>query len=321
MYSNDHNLSLSVAVWLATDEYDNKGEIRSLSATDLLKSDRQLVLRERAPAREEGITDVTSMVSSRYGTAIHTAIENAWLSEKLPETLKALGIPKGVRDRIKVNPEVVEDGDIPVYMEIRSYKECEGIQVSGKFDFIMDGGLEDFKSTSTFTYTTGRNDDKYALQGSIYRWLNPEKITQDYMHINFLFTDWSALSAKSNPNYPQQRALKHPIHLLSVKETEAYVAGKIRRCRALMDVPEEDIPWCTNEELWQQPSTWKHYKDASAKRATRVFESAAEASSYHAEKNFQGFVKEVKGKARACRYCDGFSICTQKDSLIEAGLL
>ena len=41
---------------------------------------------------------------------------------------------------------------IPVYMEQRAYKELLGFKVSGKYDFVAEGKVQDFKSTSTFKH-------------------------------------------------------------------------------------------------------------------------------------------------------------------------
>ena len=57
--------------------------------------------------------------------------------------------------------------------------------------FVAEGKVQDFKSTSVYTYLNQTNKDKYILQGSIYRWLNEDTITRDTMDIHFIFTDWN----------------------------------------------------------------------------------------------------------------------------------
>lgn len=130
------------------------------------------------------------MVQSRIGSAIHDAIERAWTTNHV-EALSLLGYPNKVIERIRINPDpkhVTED-IIPVYLEQRANKQVGKYIISGKFDFVGDGRVEDFKSTSTFTAINNTNDEKYILQGSIYRWLNPQLITKDEMAIQFIFTD------------------------------------------------------------------------------------------------------------------------------------
>ena len=88
-YSNQTNLPLPIAVWLAHDTYDR--EAAGLSATTLMRPTRQVILAKRVPPGE-GIVDVSGMIKSRIGTAIHDAIEGAWVSDKLDNTLRNLGI-------------------------------------------------------------------------------------------------------------------------------------------------------------------------------------------------------------------------------------
>ena len=190
-YSNLTNLPLPIAVWLAHDTYD-KAEA-GLSATGLMRPVRQTILAKRVPP-DEGTVDVSGMIKSRIGTAIHDAIERAWMSSKLVDTLTSLGLPLKVVKRFVVNPinRLFNKPVIPVYLELRSSKEVNGVKISGKFDYIGDGRVHDFKTTSTFAYTSGNKDEDYILQGSIYRWLNPDIITDDRMSIIFIFSSSSS---------------------------------------------------------------------------------------------------------------------------------
>src|SRR5574343_669124 len=131
------------------------------------------------------------------GSAIHAAIEKAWLTPK--NALKALGVPNKIADNVMINPSKpmleLNPNAIPVYMEQRSYKQVGKYKVSGKFDFVAEGKVQDFKSTSVYTYLNQSNKDKYILQGSIYRWLNQDIITEDVMMIHYIVTDWSKAEA------------------------------------------------------------------------------------------------------------------------------
>ena len=146
-YTNTSNIALPLAVFLATDHYDYVPNV--ISATSLLKPARQLILADRLSS-EDNLVELSDMVSSRMGTAIHTAIEQAWLNPT--KALKSLGYSDDIIQRIKVNPETVEENDIPVYMEKRSFKKVGNHTISGKFDFVAEGKVHDFKSTSTFKY-------------------------------------------------------------------------------------------------------------------------------------------------------------------------
>ena len=112
-YSNATNIPSAVAVFLATDNYDY--DPNTISATALLKPLRQLILSRRVP-QEQTVMDISSMVKSRIGSAIHDAIERAWLTN-YKQAFKALGYPEGMIERIAVNPTEILPNQIPVYLE------------------------------------------------------------------------------------------------------------------------------------------------------------------------------------------------------------
>jgi len=320
LYTNQTKIPLSMAVFLATDYYDYQPG--AMSATSLLKPLRQLLLAERVPPAQR-VVDIAELAKSRMGTAYHDAIEKAWKSNYV-QAMKRLGYKDAIIDRIRINPEpgTLRPGDIPVYMEERMFREIDGQVISGKPDFIGNGRLEDYKSTSVYSWLHGRNDWKYRMQGSIYRWLDPKKITEEVMAIQFLFTDWQKSSAKADPQYPQNLTQHKEYPLFSLEETEEFIRTQVYRYQHFKNVPEASLPLCTNEDLWRKPTVWKFYGKPDAKRATKVFEDKAKAYSHCAkEGKGVGVVKEVPGEVAACLYCSGFDLCTQKDALIRSGEL
>lgn len=318
-YTNVSNVPLSMAVFLATDSYDYVDDANYISTTSLIKPLRQLILASRIK-QEDTTVDLVNMVPSRIGSAIHDAIERAWKTN-YRGAMKLLGYPKRVIDRVVINPskEELTDDTIPIYLEQRSFKKVGKWLIGGKFDFVGDGRVEDFKSTSTYTAINKTKDDDYILQGSIYRWLQPDIITRDEMAIQFIFTDWSAAKANSDPSYPQARIQQRVLKLKSLAETDAFIKRKLRLIEQYWDSPEEEIPYCTDEELWRSDPVFKYYKNpAKTNRSTKNFDTKQEAYQRLAEDGHVGIVVEQPGQVTACRYCPGFRLCTQKDQLLAA---
>lgn len=319
-YSNTSAVPLSLSVFLASDHYDYNYDVNTISATSLIKPLRQIVLSARVPTTD-AVVDLIQMVPLRLGTAIHDAIENAW-KNNYKDALTSLNIPEKVIAKIKINPkpeELTED-TIPIYMEQRAHKVVGKYTISGKFDFIGAGRVEDFKSTGVFTAMNNTNDSKYILQGSIYRWLNPTLITKNEMAIQYIFTDWSAVRARTDENYPKQRIQEKILPLKSLAETDAFIKNKLNQIDKYMDAPESEIPLCTDEDLWRSAPVFKYYKNpAKTARSTKNFDTRQEAYVRMAEDGGVGIVIEQPGSVSACRYCQAFSICSQKDALIAAG--
>ena len=146
VYSNVSEVPLSLAVFLATDNYDHNEDPNTISATSLIKPLRQIILSARVP-ESDGITDLTQMVASRMGSAIHDGIERAWKTNHV-NAMVAMRFPARVIDLVRINPEPEDlfDGCIPVYLEQRSHRKLGKHTISGKFDFVGDGRVEDFKT-------------------------------------------------------------------------------------------------------------------------------------------------------------------------------
>ena len=321
--SNITGISLPLAAWLAGDEYDfHANGQKAISATSLLKPVRQILLRERLTPETAQTPDVTDRIAARLGHSLHDSMEKIWVTGQYREALATLGYPQKLIDRIVVNPSEhdlrTRNDIIPVWVEQRGSREIMGYRISGKFDLVMDGELNDYKSTSTFTYTKGGKDEDYCLQGSIYRWIHRDKITSDYIHINFIFTDWMRSRAKQSPDYPQQRVLTHRVKLMSIQETDTWIRNRLRALEEHADLDEPDLPFCTDKDLWRGETTWRYYSDPKKAldpnaKSSKNLTSLAEAQAHMASKGGKGAIVEKPGSPKACGYCPAFPICSQKD--------
>lgn len=319
MYKNSTNIPLSMAVWLATDTYDYDPDPDGISVTSLLKPLKAVILERSLPTG--GDIDIADLIQAKTGVSVHDGVEHAWKVNYQP-AMVALGYPKPVIRKVVINPETLVDGDIPVYLEIRTKKEIAGFNLGGKFDFVMEGQLEDFKTTGTYNYINQGNAESYVWQGSMYRWLNPEIITNDHMKITYLFTDWKAHEAKVNPKYPQNRILSQTFPLKSVPETETFIRNRLAQIKSYTGVSQSLIPDCTKEELWQSDSVFKYYKDPlKTARSTKNFTNLMEANNRLFADGSVGKVIEVKGEVKRCRYCNASAVCLQAENLVAAKLL
>lgn len=319
-YANTSSVPLSLAVFLASDFYDHDQDQNTISATTLIKPIRQIVLGARVPEDMTPV-DLVNLVPSRMGSAIHDAIERSW-KDNYTNALANLGYPKRVIEKIRINPkpEELTDGMIPVYMEQRAKKQVGKFLITGKYDFIGDGRVEDFKSTSTYSAMSNTNDEKYIWQGSIYRWLNPQIITKDEMAIQFIFTDWSKAKAMADPKYPQQRIQQRLLPLKSYQETDAFVNRKLNQIEQYWNASEDELPRCTDADLWRSEPVFKYYKNPEKRsRSTKNFDSRHDAQLRYIEDGSVGIVVEQPGQVTACKYCPAFAICSQKDELVASG--
>jgi hypothetical protein len=323
-YTDVSEVPLALAVFLASDNYDYDDTPNVISATTLLRSLRQIILPSRLlPGM--GLTSLPSMMANREGAAIHDGIERAW-KENHRNAMEALGYPKRVIDLVMVNPtpeDLKNNPDaIPVYLEQRLKRKLGKWTISGKFDFVGEGRVQDFKRTKVWTYLNQVNNNKYALQGSIYRWLDSRLITQDDMDIHFIFSDWQGSKVRSDPNYPKLPFKTQSFDLISLREIEQFITKKVHQIETYMDAPEEEIPECSDEDLWRSEPEFKYYKNPTkTARSTKNFDNLHDARLRMVEDGSVGLIKEVPGQVTACKYCPAFAVCSQKDRLIAQGEL
>jgi len=321
-YTNKENISLALAVWLMHDDYDYDSRTNVISATSLLKPTRALVLKTQHSDLDKEV-DIMSLVPSRMGSAIHAIAEQAWTDRgNVAKALKALGISK-LGDVTIINPDKpVKDNEIPIYVEQRHETAVGDYVISGKYDLVIDGTLSDYKSTSVWTYIYDSNALKYTQQGSIYKWLAPDRITDNKVSIQFIFTDWSAAQAKRDPKYPQTRVITRDYPLWSIEKTESYINSKLDDITRLLGKPQEELPECGPEDLWESQTKYKYYKNPSKmSRATKNYDDMSEASMRLAADGNIGVIETVRGEVKACRYCEVVGVCAQAKNLQAQGRL
>lgn len=329
--TNELGISLPLAVWLLVDNYDYIDEPNYYSITTLQKPLRQIILPGRIPV-EDRTSDVSDYIARALGHSVHDSMEQAWLNERYKRAMKLLGHPQEIIDRIAVNPTDEErrasNSMIPVYLEQRMFRKItvdgKTYTIGGKYDLVADGIIQDTKSTSAWSWARGTKDDDHRLQMSGYRWLDAAmplpRITEDYGHVNFVFTDWSKAFLRS-PNYPQKRVETKDLALLPNSKVEAWITAKLRLIEKYRDTPEAELPECTDEELWRSDPVYKFYLDPAKAtdpnaRATKNFDTMAAARAYQVEKGGKGTIVTKLGEPKACGYCAGFDACTQKDKYL-----
>lgn len=321
-YTNNNNISLPLAVWLMHDDYDYDSRTNVISATSLLKPTRAFILKMQNIGLDKEV-DISDLVASRMVSAIHAIAEEAWTHpENVTKALEALGT-SGLADKIHINPEGdVNSGDIPVYVEQRHETEVDGFIISGKYDLVLDGTISDYKSTSVWTYIYDSNALKYTQQGSIYKWLAPDRITDNKIDIQFIFTDWSSAQARRDSKYPQSKVITKSYPLWSTAQTEHFIKQKLYDIKSTMALPQEMLPECTSEDLWESETKYKYFKNPSKMtRATKNYDTMDEAAIRLASDGNIGVIETVRGEVKACRYCEVVGICTQAKNLQAQGRL
>ena len=222
-YTNKNKLPNYVEAWLRNDQYDHESD--TISATKLISPARQHALYKLHADELE--MDVSDLIASRYGTAIHSAFE-------------ALDIP-GIEQEKRLYHEIEVDGN--------------KFKISGKFDMLKtmpDGTkrLVDLKSTSVWSYIYNSKNEDYIKQLSIYKYLGNKNGYNigTKAEICMVFTDWNKAQAKKSADYPSIRIAVKEITLWDDQVTEDYIKLRLR----LFKNAEKNIQdvTCSTKELW-----------------------------------------------------------------------
>ena len=314
--TNEKDIALPMAIWLLNDEYDYVNEKHYISVTTLMRPIKQILLPYRIP-KESRMMDVSELIASRMGTALHDSIEKA-IVHNTPKALKLLGYPDKIIAKVLVNPtegQLLEVTDpIVLWTEQRKLKKVGKWTVGGKFDLVAEGTVQDYKSTSAYAWVYGGRDDEHSMQLSFYKWLNPNIITNNLGVINYVFTDWMKSTAAQNTKYPPSRLMSKNVPLKEPSEIQAYTEKKLNLLEKLWDAPESAMPDCTNEELWMSESKYKYYSNPAKTdgRSSANFDTLLEANTHKATKGV-GIVITTPGEPKRCGYCPAYDVCKQKD--------
>ena len=301
MYTNRSEVPLALAVMLATDTYDYDPTPNLISASSILKPLKSLIISKRIKVPPIDIMDIHK---ARMGTAIHDAVERAWKDPS--RALALLGYP----------PELAETIIESFHSEVRTKRDLGEYIISGKFDFCINGRIQDIKTTGTFNFVKGSNIEAYRKQLSIYKWLNPTIATADEGDILYWFPDWKAYEA-AKPTYPH-----YPILGRSYLLTPNIEEWLINRLNTYEDLSKSDnLPDCTKEELMQDDSIWQYFANPDKRtKATKNFNNAEDAHTWCAAKG-KGVVLEKKGRPIYCKWCPARTACSQAETYLDNGEL
>jgi len=319
--TNKDDISLPMAVFLLHDEYDYDHRENVISATTLMKPLKAIIL-ARQNLKLVKMVDLRDLIPSTMGNALHSWNEKAWMSgSTVLKALKVKGVSDKVISRIRINPDpdTVVDGDLVIYVEKRSEKRVGNWIVVGKFDLCTDGQLADLKSCSVWSEIYDSNSEDYTLQGSIYKWLNPDIVNENSINIEKMFTDWSAVRARQGGGYPASRVVSRKYPLMSIDAIEIWIKERLDSIDNLISSPQEELPVCSKEELWQSDNVWKYYKKVGAKRATKNYDNQLEAETRLGSDG--GEVKFFPGEVKRCRYCNVVDVCDQAQGYLSSGQL
>ena len=256
----------------------------NLSATELINSPRIVQLRKLHEDKIE--TDVTEMVWSIFGTAIHGVLEHG-----------------------KDDNHLVEE---------RLHTEIDGWKISGAIDLQIvneDGSItiNDYKTCAAWSVMNEKIDWEYQL--NIYAWLveRVKKKPISKLEIVAIIRDWNRRDVVSKAGYPDAPIKVVPIQLWPFEHREKFIQDQITlHSNALFELETGDeLPHCTPEQMWEKPTTYAVKKIGGIK-ARNVCATQEEAADKIAEygKDYEIEVRQGE-RTRCANFCSVRDFCSQ----------
>ena len=276
--TNVHNLPEPL-VTLARREYYSKGAAQ-YSVTEIMSPPKIRRMREKYD--DQIVTDVSQMLWSLLGSALHVVMErgetSGWIKEE------------------------------------RLFAEVDGVSISGAIDLQEEGEagitIYDYKFTSAWAVM--QEKEEWIQQLNIYKWL-VETVKQRKvvgLKICAMVRDYSKHDLREA--YPAAPICVIDIPLWDSVKTEMYIRERLemhRESKMRADF-EEDLQNCSNEERWMSETTFA-VKREGRKTAIRVFKTIEEATEL-AEKE-KGYVETRLGEPKRCTgdFCGVSQWCAQ----------
>ena len=142
------------------------------------------------------------------------------------------------------------------------------------------------------------------------------------MKIQYIFTDWSKIKSLREQNYPKKRLEEQQLQLMTEQATQSFIENILNQIEKLENAPQNQLPRCNREELWQKPDVYKYYKNPLSKaRSTKNFPTMGEATQRMSADNNVGTIDTFRGEVVRCRFCDVVGICDQAQQYFKDGLL
>lgn len=282
--TNNYNMPNSFVLSVQKEFEYKQGHFR---VTDMSKGIRECILFRRH--HEEVTVDVSDMVWSLFGTAVHNILSNT------------AGLPEELREQ-----EITLKFDI----------DGKDVYITGHFDHLDIDTLTmtDYKTASV--YKVIFDDWKDAIQqiknyaAILAKGYN---IFVEHGRIVAFLKDHSKSKARYDSNYPATAAHKVEFAITRDDLYNAYLTmyNKVATLSECELLPDNELPMCTDEERWAEPTKYA-VKKPGRKSAIKVCATYEDANAYIRANDVKGgFVEIREGKDKKCPdYCMAREFCS-----------
>ena len=302
VFTNNTKLSKEHAIFAAyhsTLYSGNPPREGKLSTTTIIGSVKQALMAIKYSSEETGPEDVSNLMASAKGTAMHNGLTTA-----------------------------LQAYDSNYTCEKRIEREVDDWKISGEFDVLTpDKQIKDFKFVSNYNikkliedkqalqpewtledmYTKAPTYFKYVAQLSIYRYLLNDQEVKMYGSILFSLNNGSDMG-----KYTIDQEVTFPLR--PMEEVHEFLVDRVKQIKA--HIAAGTIPPCSDVERGYTPGEWKLSRVGSTGKEQTVrgskCNSAAELSDFIRLNGRPGDKQiSIPAKYALCGYCKFKTVCDQ----------
>ena len=280
--TNLHGLPEALVLAVENDDYD-RGDAK-WSVTDLINPPRLVILKRRHDDEIE--EDVVDRIWSLQGQVAHKIMERA--------------------------------GQDDAFVEERLFMEIYGVKISGATDlYPAINAVMDYKFTSVWVRIYGDRLKEWEKQLNLLALLWREHSYRvEHLYVILVYRDWSKTEAlQKGKEYPPP-AEKVELPLWPKPRQLSFAWTRVRELEFADRLPDDELPLCTLEEMWERPTTYAVMKDGR-KSALRVLDSHDSAVIWVTENisgdniNRHDIVRRPGVRVRCESYCPVSKFCSQ----------
>lgn len=293
MLTNKHNTP-EIMVDALQDEVRHAAGRSDYSATSLVLPPRILQLKKRYG--HQIIDDAMDRWHLFVGSALHEYVERKL--KRLPE-------------------KYIVEAKMTEFLGDRKV-----VAIPDAYDLEKDI-IYDHKSATSWAWNSDHKEE-YEQQLNINAWFMRQSGYQpERGYLNMWTKDWSAGMAKYKgaEDYPPNPMWLQEVPIWSEQEQEDFINARLDLHKDYEDVADEELPFCTKEEMWAKDSTYA-VKAPGVYKAKRVLKTKKEAEAWlrncpAAKSNW--YVEERPGeRVRCSQYCNVKKYCSQYQEYLES---
>jgi hypothetical protein len=285
--TNKYGLPQTFVNVLSRDAY-TKGKAH-LSATEIINSPQ--IVQLKALHADEIEVDVTDMIWSIFGTAVHAVLEQG-----------------------KDDNHIVEE---------RLHAEIDGWNISGAIDLqiVNPNGIEvnDYKTVGAWGVMNEKKE--WEEQLNIYAWLveKVKKTPVNKLKIIAIVRDWNRRDAISRAGYPETPVAIVDISVWPMQRREEFIRNRIHAHSEALFATETGgkLPPCSPEDMWEKSTVFAVKKDGAVR--AKILCSTLEEAEEELQRLGKGFFIETRPgeRTRCANFCQVSGWCKQYQTYLK----